>query len=78
MFVNVIVTLGIALVAYVVAGLPPFLATLIGITIGIGVPHFVIGRLAGNRVKRFGAVFPDAIDLIVRGLKSGLPVAEST
>ena len=76
-FVNVIATLAVALVAFVVVGLPPFLAGLIAITIGIGVPHFVIGRLAGNRVKRFGAVFPDAIDLIVRGLRSGLPVAES-
>ncbi len=76
-FVNVIVTLAIALVAFVVVGLPPFLAALIGFTIGIGVPHFVVGRLAGSRIKKFGAIFPDAIDLIVRGLKSGLPVAES-
>ena len=76
-FVNVIMTLAIALVAFVVAGLPPFLAALIGIIIGIGIPHFVIGRLAGNRMKRFTAIFPDAIDLIVRGLRSGLPVAES-
>lgn len=76
-FVNVIVTLAVSLVAFVVVGLPPFLAALIGFTIGIGVPHFVVGRLAGNRMKRFSAIFPDAIDLIVRGLKSGLPVAES-
>ncbi len=76
-FINVVVTLAIGLVAFVVIGLPPFLAAVIAITLGIGVPHFVIGRLAGNRMKRFTAIFPDAIDLIVRGLKSGLPVAES-
>ena len=76
-FVNVIMTLAVALVAFVVVGLPLFLTAVIAITIGIGVPHFGIGRLAGNRVKRFSAIFPDAIDLIVRGLKSGLPVAES-
>ena len=76
-FINVFVTLAVALVAYVVAALPLFLAALIAITIGIGLPHFVIGRLAGNRMKKFIAIFPDAIDLIVRGLKSGLPVAES-
>ena len=76
-FVNVVVTLAVALVAFVVVALPPFLAALIAITIGIGLPHFVVGRLAGNRMKRFTAIFPDAIDLIVRGLKSGLPVAES-
>ncbi len=76
-FINVFVTLAVALVAYVVAALPLFLAALIAITIGIGLPHFVIGRMAGNRMKKFIAIFPDAIDLIVRGLKSGLPVAES-
>ncbi len=76
-FVNVIVTVAVALVASLVAGLPVILAALIGITIGVGLPHFVIGRLADNRMKRFTAIFPDAIDLIVRGLKSGLPVTES-
>ncbi len=76
-FINVFVTLAVGVVAFVVAALPLFLAALIAITIGIGLPHFVIGRLAGNRMKKFIAIFPDAIDLIVRGLKSGLPVAES-
>ncbi len=76
-FVNVIVTLAVALVAFVVVDLPPFLAALIGFTIGIGVPHFVVGRMAGDRIKRFTTIFPDAIDLIVRGLKSGLPMGES-
>ncbi len=75
--VNVILTLAVVLIAFPVLGLPLILAVLIAITLGIGVPHFLIGRLANNRIKRFTVIFPDAIDLIVRGLKSGLPVTES-
>jgi len=33
--------------------------------------------MAAKRIKAFTAQFPDAIDQIVRGLKSGLPVTES-
>ncbi len=75
--VNVILTLAVVLIAFLVLDLPLILAILIAITLGIGVPHFLIGRLASNRMKKFTAIFPDAIDLIVRGLKSGLPVTES-
>ena len=44
---------------------------------GVGLPHYYIGRLIKKREKKFTAQFPEAIDLIVRGLKSGLPVSES-
>ena len=36
-----------------------------------------IGYLGGRRVKRFLTELPDAIDVMVRGLKSGLPVTET-
>jgi tight adherence protein B len=49
----------------------------LGIIIGIGTPHFIIGKMGERRIKQFIKLFPDAIDLIVRGLRSGLPVAES-
>jgi tight adherence protein B len=56
----------------------PFVACLlIGIVIGVGIPHLVIGFLGGRRRNKFNALFPEGIDLIVRGLKSGLPVSES-
>jgi tight adherence protein B len=50
---------------------------LIGLAVGIAVPHFVIGFLGKRRVKAFLNLFPDAIDLIVRALKSGLPISEA-
>ncbi|KAB2889388.1 MAG: hypothetical protein F9K35_19720, partial [Burkholderiaceae bacterium] len=40
-------------------------------------PHLVVGHLAAARIKRFIELFPEGIDLIVRGLKSGLPITES-
>lgn len=53
------------------------LAGLLGITVGIGLPYFLVGRMGARRMARFLKLFPGAIDLIVRGLKSGLPVTES-
>lgn len=48
-----------------------------GIVVGIGLPHKYIGRLIEKRNKAFLAQFPEAIDLVVRGVRSGLPIGES-
>jgi tight adherence protein B len=56
----------------------PFLmAALVGTFAAIGLPYFVVGSLIKKRVAKFNTRFPDAIDLLVRGLKSGLPVTET-
>lgn len=57
--------------------LPNIVAALIGLVGAIGLPHFALGIMAGRRQLRFIAHFPDAIDLMVRGLKAGLPITES-
>jgi tight adherence protein B len=49
----------------------------VGILAGLGVPHFVVGFRTKQRVKKFQAQLPDALDLIVRGIRSGLPVTEA-
>ena len=56
---------------------PFVLALLIGLMAGAGLPYMVVGRLINKRINQFNARFPDAIDLLVRGLKSGLPVTET-
>jgi tight adherence protein B len=58
-------------------GLPLMLAVPLGLFVGIAIPHFVIGKLIARRVNRFTARFPDAIELMVRGLRSGLPISET-
>lgn len=45
-----------------------------GLAGGLGLPRWVIGHLRGRRVKRFIDEFPNAIDIIVRAVKSGLPL----
>jgi tight adherence protein B len=58
-------------------GLPLLLGLLIGMFIGIGFPHFIVGKLIKRRIAKFTARFPDAIELMVRGLRSGLPISET-
>ena len=41
---------------------------------GLGLPRWVLGILAKKRTKKFTESFSDALDIIVRGIKSGLPV----
>jgi tight adherence protein B len=73
-------SLGLTLVPGVLLllqGAPPFLAIFLGLAIGIGLPHFVVGFFIKRRIAKFTAKFPDAIELLVRGLRSGLPITET-
>ena len=58
-------------------GAPFLLSVLVALFMGIGVPHLVIGKMIAGRIKAFTANFPDAIELMVRGLRSGLPITET-
>jgi len=49
----------------------------VGVVIGAGLPHFVVGRFVKRRLNAFTVKFPEAIELLVRGLRSGLPVTET-
>jgi len=60
-----------------IRGAPLVLSLLVGMFLGIGGPHFVIGKLIKRRVNKFTNNFPDAIELMVRGLRSGLPITET-
>jgi tight adherence protein B len=69
-----------AVVTYLInrlAGVPLAPALLVGLACGVGMPHMVVSHLIKRRLKNFTNLFPEAIELIVRGLKSGLPVQES-
>jgi tight adherence protein B len=64
-------------VALTIKGAPLFLSLLLGVFFGIGGPHFFVGRLIKRRINKFTSNFPDAIELMVRGLRSGLPITET-
>jgi tight adherence protein B len=57
-------------------GMPLLIGAIGGIGAGIGIPHAFVGYLIGRRSRAFLTHFPEAIELIVRGIKSGLPVTE--
>ncbi len=67
----------VTLLLLVLKGIPLMLALALSALVGVGLPHFVIGKLITRRVARFTAKFPDAIELMVRGLRSGLPISET-
>jgi tight adherence protein B len=53
------------------------LGVALGSAIGVGLPHFIVGYLINKRINLFNKRFPDAIELLVRGLRSGLPISET-
>ncbi|WP_343794732.1 type II secretion system F family protein [Brevundimonas kwangchunensis] len=55
-------------------GLNIFICLGIGVVFGLGLPRWVVGFLGAGRRKKFSSNFADAVDVIVRGIKSGLPV----
>jgi tight adherence protein B len=74
------ICLGIS--AFVIIGLmmrgaPFILSLLVAIFFGVGGPHFIIGKMIKRRINKFNSNFPDAIELMVRGLRSGLPITET-
>lgn len=48
----------------------------VGFSAGIGLPRWMLSYLKKRRETRFLEEFPNGIDIIVRGVKSGLPVGD--
>ncbi len=68
--------LAVALLVFLKSG--AFLLALgVGLLVGAGLPHLVVGKLIKKRIAKFNGKFADAIELLVRGLRSGLPVTET-
>lgn len=71
---------GLSFVIMVIAllkGVSFLVAVVGGLMVGAGLPHMVINFLMARRIKNFTTNFPEAIELLVRGLKSGMPVGET-
>lgn len=60
-----------------IKGAPILLCLFAGSFFGLMIPHFVVRRTINKRVLNFNKRFPDAIELLVRGLRSGLPISET-
>ena len=43
----------------------------------LGLPNLVLARLRTRRINKFVDIFPNALDIIVRGVKAGLPLGDT-
>lgn len=75
-YASVGLAIGVTVIIFLMSGALP-LALGLGMLIGAGLPHLVVGHCIKSRGTKFTAKFPDAIELLVRGLRSGLPVTET-
>ncbi|MET0588454.1 MAG: type II secretion system F family protein [Novosphingobium sp.] len=76
MYTSLGLALAIMAIVYIKSG-ALLLAVGAGLFIGGGLPHMAVGWTIKKRMDKFNGKFPDAIELIVRGLRSGLPVTET-
>jgi len=70
----------LALAAFVLAivlGMSLLVALGFAFAAGLGLPRWLLGYLKKRREAKFLTVFPDAVDVIVRGIKAGLPLLDS-
>ena len=66
----------IGFVISLVGGLSFLTAALVGFASGMGLPRWILRFLAKRRQAKFTNEFANAIDVIVRGVKTGLPLGE--
>ncbi|RVK39646.1 type II secretion system F family protein [Sinorhizobium meliloti] len=75
-----LVCAGAALATWVVMllllGLGPLVSVGFAIAGGLLLPHLYVNMKRNARFNRFAAEFPNAVDVIVRGLKAGLPMPD--
>jgi tight adherence protein B len=69
------VALGLAMFV-LVPGAPPIVPILAGFIGTFGLPYWVVNKITKRRQAKFLDEFANAIDVIVRGVKSGLPLNE--
>jgi tight adherence protein B len=68
-FVLMLVALLVGAPVMVVFGLP--------VVAGLGLPRWILGFLVKRRQNKFLTEFPNALDVIVRSIKSGLPLNDA-
>lgn len=72
---SLIAGLGVGAIA-LFSGLMPAIAGALAIVFALGAPRWVLNFLGKRRQKKFLAEFANAIDVVVRGVKTGLPLNE--
>lgn len=77
MLATIAVILVVSLGFFVFGGFGPVPSLSFGVALGMFIPHYLIGRMGRRRIASFIGLFPEAIDLMVRALRAGLPISEA-
>lgn len=59
-----------------VLGLPPLACVALSFVMGFGLPRFILNSAINRRQRKFTSHFADAMDIIVRGVRTGLPLGD--
>jgi tight adherence protein B len=77
-FIIISVVLGVSMfLVGMVMGIGLLAAAGFGFAAGFGLPRWLLGYLKNRRERKFLEGLPDAVDIIVRGIKAGLPLIDS-
>jgi tight adherence protein B len=60
-----------------IVGVPIYICAIAAIVGALGLPRWFLNLLAKRRREKFLREFADAIDVMVRGIKAGLPVSDA-
>jgi tight adherence protein B len=66
----------VTLVVSWLMGAPLYAAAIIALAAGLAAPRWVLSFLRARRENRFLEELPNAVDVIVRGVKAGLPIGD--
>ena len=66
----------IVFLTFVFFGLAILYAVIPAVLVGYLSPYIILNFLQNRRVESFNREFPNAVDIIVRGVKAGLPIGE--
>jgi tight adherence protein B len=76
LLISAAAAVAIAGLVYIKSG-SPALAGLVGVMAALGLPNLVLSRLRKRRINKFVDIFPNALDIIVRGVRAGLPLGDT-
>ena len=76
-FYMISVALGLFFTLILIVFLPIYAALGAGFVAGVGLPRWVVGFIVKRRQNKFLEEFPNALDVMVRSIKSGLPLNDA-
>ena len=76
LLIFVAIALGLGALTYVKFR-NPTISALIAVMAAAGLPNFVLARMRARRTKKFVDALPAALDIIVRGVRAGLPLGDT-